>query len=45
MLNVELLVGKFEGFNFKIENFYRFINFLEVCVNYFLKKIIIKKKE
>lgn len=41
MLNVGLLVGRFEGFIFKIEDFYRFMNFLEVCVNYFLKEIII----
>lgn len=49
MLNVGLLVGRFEGFIFKIEDFYRFMNFLEVCVNYFLKEIIImfyvKKKK
>lgn len=45
MLNAELPAGKLEGFNSKIENFHRLINFLEVCVNYLLKKIITKKKE
>lgn len=41
MLNVVLLVGRFEGFIFKIEDFYKFMNFFKVCVNYLLKEIII----
>lgn len=44
MLNAESPAGKLEVFISKIENFHRLMNFLEVCVNYLLKKNITKNK-